>query len=180
MHFVTSAIFLPVLLLPGKVDPLLTPSLSIRSRLLLLRGYLATCAGWFVASGQPPLPIKDFYSATSQYLTAPRAAHARVPEQRIKRDLDDPGLTMPVGTSAWARIWANVVVHPNEHLIKLIRALGYFAVAYAGVEKGHFAGVENKDTMEAEVDGTLFVRVAGLTMDRLGWAYEKDPTGLWD
>ena len=29
------------------------------------------------------------------------------------------------------------------------------------------------------LDGTLFVRVAGLTMDRLGWVHEGEDAGSW-
>ncbi|KAI0315492.1 hypothetical protein OF83DRAFT_1199907 [Amylostereum chailletii] len=186
MHFVTSAIFLPLFLLPGSRSSALSPALPLQSRFLLLRAYLATCAGWLVANGQPPLPIRDFYSATSHHLSAPPAPHAHKPANRVdgKRDLDAPGLTMRTGGSAWARIWTNVVVHPNEHLIKAIRALGAFSAVYGGIEKGYFvregAGEgEGVDGIE-ELDGTMFTRVAGLTMDRLGWAYEEDPVGLWD
>jgi hypothetical protein len=30
------------------------------------------------------------------------------------------------------------------------------------------------------LDGTLFVRVAGLTLDRLGWVGEGEKAGSWD
>ena len=43
---------------------------------------------------------------------------------------------------------------------------------------GDFAGVGLEG---AEVlDGTLFIRVAGLTADRMGWMKEGQETQFWD
>lgn len=58
------------------------------------------------------------------------------------------------------------------------RAPGYFsAFAAAGEEEARMGpaleGIER-------LDGTLFVRVAGLTFDRLGWVDEGEKAGLWD
>ncbi|KAI0311686.1 hypothetical protein OF83DRAFT_1177334 [Amylostereum chailletii] len=72
MHFATSPIFFPNVLLPTSSPNALQPALSLRSRLLLLRTFTATMAVWMVARGRTStLPIADFYGATERFLTAP-------------------------------------------------------------------------------------------------------------
>jgi Questin oxidase-like len=73
-HFVTSAVFLFTLVLPDEHLPY--PPAPLASRLTLLKAYLATCAGWYIGRGITPLPIKEFYSATQDRLTAPPATPA--------------------------------------------------------------------------------------------------------
>ena len=75
------------------------------------------------------------------------------------------------------RILQDTLVHPNEHLCKLQRALAYFAQRYGDREAGYYAS--GLDGAEA-LDGTLFVRVAGLVQERMGWANEGKELGIWD
>jgi len=58
------------------------------------------------------------------------------------------------------------------------RAPEYFTAASAekertGAQAPAFEGIER-------LDGTLFVRVAGLTFDRVGWVDEGENAGQWD
>jgi hypothetical protein len=52
--------------------------------------------------------------------------------------------------------------------------------SFGSTPAGYFTGTELKDT--ELIDGTLFVRVAGLTTGRLGWVREGEPPlrGVWD
>jgi hypothetical protein len=63
-----------------------------------------------------------------------------------------------------------------------VRSLAAFATRWGGRPAGYFAG-GGEDGLEGRevLDGTLFVRVASLTLDRLGWAHESGKElGSWD
>jgi hypothetical protein len=60
----------------------------------------------------------------------------------------------------------------------LQRTLSEYASHFGNIPAGAFAGTELKD---AElIDGTLFIRAAGLTAARLGWVREGELKGSWD
>ncbi len=134
--------------------------MPLASRVTLLKAYLATSATWYISRGNGPIPVEEFYSATSDRLTAPAAAP--VPPDAKRKPLTAPG-------GPWERIVANAVAHPEEHLPKAVRSL---AVLGGGED-----GLEGRGAL----DGTLFVRAASLALDRLGWAHESGKElGSWD
>ncbi|KAI0312661.1 hypothetical protein OF83DRAFT_1086870 [Amylostereum chailletii] len=179
-HYITSGIFILSMCLPESKPGYLSPPLPLRSRILLVRGYLAVTATWYISQGRVHLPIAEFYAATEKYV------HGPLPpvQSEQKGQFFTPGVPYAAPGSAWARIWTNVIVHPNEHLIKLVRALGAMEREYGREGKGSLAGPGGvgKKTLEGseKLDGTLFVRVAGLTMERLGWAAEGQKLTQWD
>lgn len=76
---------------------------------------------------------------------------------------------------------------PDSHVPKSIRALLYYAQRYGDTKAGAVPGAKEDNTLPGldKVDGTLFVRVAGKTMDYMGWTKEatRRETGtavLWD
>jgi len=170
-HLLTSAIFLLTVVLPYEYSPY--PAVPLSSRVTLLKAYLATSAGWYISRGNAALPIKDFYSATSNRLTAPPAAP--VPPSAPRKPLTAPG-------GPWERIIINTVAHPDEHLAKAVRSLATFATRWGGRPSGYYAGGgENGLEGREELDGTMFVRIASLTLDRLGWAHESGKSlNHWD
>jgi Questin oxidase-like len=170
-HFVTSSIFLLTVVLRSEHAPY--PPVALSSRLTLLKAYLATCAAWYISRGNAAVPIKDFYDATSDRLTAPPAAPA--PPSAPCKPLSARG-------NPWERIIANGVAHPDEHVVKAVRSLSTFAARWGGRPAGYYAGggeggLEGREML----DGTLFVRTASLMLDRLGWAHESGKSlGNWD
>ncbi|KAI0308992.1 hypothetical protein OF83DRAFT_1072694, partial [Amylostereum chailletii] len=80
----------------------------------------------------------------------------------------------------WARLWTNTVVHPNEHLHKLVRACAAYATWYGGREPGFYAKTKGGLEGAELLDGTFPLRVAGLTVERFGWAYEGAELRQWD
>ena len=173
-HLVTSAIFLLTLVRRSEHSPY--PPVPLASRLTLLKAYLATCAGWYISRGNTALPIKDFYDATTDQLTAPPAAPP--PPSAPRKPLSARG-------NPWERIIVNGVAHPDEHLAKAVRSFSTFstfAARWGSRPTGYYAeggegGLEGREVL----DGTLFVRAAGLTLDRLGWAHESGKSlGNWD
>ncbi|KAL0067038.1 hypothetical protein AAF712_006028 [Marasmius tenuissimus] len=155
VHFVTSALFLPSLL------SFMTPA----SKRTLLRAYLFTCLVWWVSRRKPHLDITGFFST-------------RVEDLPFSTDLgvatihsEDDNQTL------WVRIIEHCIDHPDDHLVKCQRALYHFSKLYSHHEP--FSGV--KVDGFGQLDGSLFIRAAILTAQRLGDA-RKDITGddRWD
>lgn len=127
MHLVTSGLFLPSLL----------PYLSQDSQVLLLRGYLASTLGWWIARGFPRLDIQGFLSATSHLSSEIKVANP------------------------FLDIVQSVITHPNEHMPKIQRAFAHFSSLYGVRPKGYFkdTGLEGAEAL----DGSLFLLAARLT-----------------
>lgn len=162
-HLVTSSVFLLTLVSRSVNSPY--PPLSFASRLQLLKTYLSACAGFYIGRGNGSLPIEEFYTATRDQLTAPPAVPG--PPGAKRQPLSASG-------GPWGRIITNAIAFPEEHVAKTIRSLAVFAARWGSRPAGYFAGggedgLEGRETL----DGTIFVRAAGLTLDRLGWAHES-------
>ncbi len=159
MHLVTSSIFLPSLV----------AYLSPRSAVILLRSYFAVSLSWYIARGRPTLPIRAFYKDVTAWPDPPAS-----PTNPVKDTLT-PGDAAP---NPWLPIVQTTIVHPAEHLCKTQRALMHNATLYGQRAAGDFAGLglEGAELL----DGTLFIRVAGLTADRIGWMKEGQEAGDWD
>ena len=107
-----------------------------------------------VPPGPKPIPHKDVNPS-------PTSPHALIP---------DP----------WLPIIQSTLTHPNDHIAKLQKSLAEYSSHFGSTPARYLSGAELK---EAElIDGTLFVRVAGLTAGRVGWAGEGEPPlqGKWD
>ncbi|GLB42753.1 putative protein of unknown function (DUF4243) [Lyophyllum shimeji] len=166
MHLVTSSIFL------ASYAAYLTPS----SQEHLLRGYMLVCLAWWVSRGRPNLDIKGFYEATSAYpkpvgpLPSPNrgALHPADPDKAVT-----PNPFLP--------IIQNAVVHPDDHYPKLNRALAHYCTLYGSREAGQpdFKVTQLPDA--DKLDGSVFIRIAGLTAARMGRVREgEDPADSWD
>jgi Questin oxidase-like len=168
MHLVTSSLFI------SSIFSLLKRS----SQELLLRGYFATCLVWYIGRGRPELDIARFFkNATTLHPVPPG------PKPTPHKDVS-PSATSPYALTPdpWLPIIQSSLTHPDDHLPKLQRALAEYSSHFGSTPAGYFSGTELKD---AElIDGTLFVRVAGLTAGRLGWVREGEPPSsllyMWD
>lgn len=153
-------------------SPFKPATLPFSSRLLLLQNYLAVSTAWKISFGRHPLPIADFYAATDAQQFVPARAGAGA--------LPSPG-------SAWTRIIPSAIQAPDEHTPKIARTLIDFARRWGTRPPGYFSAGESEagqkmSSLEGieRLDGTMFVRVAGLTLDRLGWVHEGEDAGSWD
>ncbi|KAF8998406.1 hypothetical protein BDQ17DRAFT_1428492 [Cyathus striatus] len=127
------------LFLPALLFPL-PPS----SRRAFLLGYLSTSMVWYTARGKPNLDIHGFFSSSplsSQEDEAP---------------------------NRWIPLFTPSITHSEEHVLKAVRALAHWGGLYGTKPRGFLCEVEEVefDGKEA-VDGTLFVRVAELTVMRM-------------
>lgn len=185
VHLLNSSLFLPSLLasIPGS-----------SSRRLLLLTYFTMSLTYYVARGRPTLDLRGFYSATEHLLhRVPGPGTSPAPGT-----LPNPSSDLAQTPNTWLRLFQSVVVHPNEHLCKAQRALAHYSSLYGKRRKGwttslsasedrrvspthSVAGDRAEDEVGlAELDGTLFLRVAMLTQNRLGWIREGEPEHGWD
>jgi len=166
MHLVTSVLFTPSLL------AYLSPS----SQSLLLRAYFAVTLAWYVIRGRPALHIAPFLRGTSALLTHP-SLRGPAPSPS-KETLPTPSDALAHTPNAWLPIVQTTLVHPNDHLCKIQRALAHFGSVYGTRERGHWAETELAGA--EELDGSLFLRVARLTADRLQWMREGEEREQFD
>ncbi|KAG8970797.1 hypothetical protein FRC03_000014 [Tulasnella sp. 419] len=165
IHMVTSTLFVPSYL----------SQLSFPSQSALLRAQLSVILAYWVSRGRPQLPIVPYYNHTKDYMTfLPKAL----------RDIHPSKDALPSGSADPSNIWPLIIEsslnHPEEHLIKAVRSLAHWARLYGTRERGYFD--ENRVHLSGvgELDGTLFERVALLSIKTLGWVREGEDAGSWD
>ncbi|KAF6754500.1 hypothetical protein DFP72DRAFT_899250 [Ephemerocybe angulata] len=174
MHFVTSALFLPIWL-----ERIKKPEI----KRTFLRGYLSVVLVTYMARGKPVIDIHRFFAdSTTLRPTAP-GAHPS-PALETAKGVPEADAINP---NPWIQIIQSTLVHPDEHVPKIQRALAHFDELYGDTEKGRF---KNSKLEGAEdLDGSLFLRVAGLTMTRNRWVREGEeiktigtipPVEIWD
>lgn len=159
LHLVTSVLFLHSFV----------PYLSESSISALLRAYFSTSLLVYVARGRPALPIRDFFASTDTHPHVPGPA----PTPHKDAVSSDPT------SNAWVPILQSTLLHNDNHIAKIQRALAHFDSLWGTTPAGHFKDVKGLDGVEA-LDGTIFLRVAKLTQDRLGWMREGEENKGWD
>jgi hypothetical protein len=175
MHLVTSSVFLP------SVCHHLSPSSQTR----LLRAYFAVSLGWYVTRGRPQLDIAGFFGAPEPSLRGQEVSPHR---RALKPDHFDHK------TEAVANPWLALVQSANyaldPHVVKAQRALAHWAQRFGDRPAGFFASLglaQGSNVSEADalpgvekIDGSLFVRAAILTQNKLGWVREGEEEAQWD
>ncbi|KAF9221054.1 hypothetical protein BS17DRAFT_738099 [Gyrodon lividus] len=180
-HIVTSALFLPSL----------CAHISHRSQTLLLRAYFLTSITWWLVRGRPSFALKEFTSHPLPPFpnSAPSKYSNTLPGAQPTPSacaLPSPTSPYALNPNPWYAILANALVHPNEHLCKVQRALAHFNVHYGHREAGFVLESLSNDGFDVDpdyayLDGSVFLRVAWLTGAALGWVREgENNTGVWD
>jgi hypothetical protein len=173
MHVLNATLFLPSLL---RIIP------SGTSKVKLLKAFLPVTMMYVLARGRPRIDVGLMIS----YTVAPRPPGQ--PSATLTPSVctvGDPNETY----NPWLNISASVIHAPDAHTVKAIRAL-YYAAQHYGHKKardlpGCFIMTDEGRRVETlpgifELDGTLFVRAAGVVMDTLGWVTHGDNPGNWD
>ncbi|KAG1880778.1 hypothetical protein F4604DRAFT_486260 [Suillus subluteus] len=187
MHLVTSTLFLPSLVTSLYQNP--------RAQALLLRSYFAVSLARYLSRGRPTLDIAKFYSDTSGLLPSSGVDVIPGPQPSpFEHTLPDENSPEARTPNPWLSIIQTTIVHPNEHLCKIQRALAHFSSLYGLRGQGWFAtrkqasvATDNSKLEDAErnlglaeLDGTLFLRVAMLTARTLGWMREGESEEGWN
>ncbi|KAJ7453275.1 hypothetical protein B0H11DRAFT_1741354 [Mycena galericulata] len=157
LHVVTSALCLPSVrkILP---DP--------EQKAQFLQAYARSAALWVLVRGRPRIDIPLLISYTDP--PSPPANWS-------------PGSADALGgaTNPWLAIVQNALDHKDTHVLKTVRALYYCAQRYGLTAPGEEIGARVKMGHETHVgagkmDGSIFVRAAGVVSETLGWvAYEQ-------
>jgi hypothetical protein len=167
MHLVTSSIFL------SSITSYLNPT----SQNAFLRSYLAVSLLVWVYFGLPGLDISGYYSSTDAHPVPPKSATS---------NLKPDSSTLPSPTSAhaltpnpWLPLIQTTLVHPGDHLCKIQRALSHFAGLYGSRAAGQADFKDTELKGSEKLDGTLFLRIAKETADKMGWMREGEKSGTW-
>ncbi|KAJ6582701.1 hypothetical protein DFH09DRAFT_912196 [Mycena vulgaris] len=168
MHTVTAALCLP---------PLLAALTDPAQKAQLLLGYARVTALLVLLRGRPRIDIPLIMS----YTEFPR------PPAPAPGGADALGSPAGEGeTNPWLAIVQNALHHKEPHVIKTIRALYYCAQRYGATPAGGAPGARGADGGETHVgagalDGTVFVRAAGVVSGAMGWvAYGAAGAADWD
>lgn len=173
MHALNATLFLPSLL---KIIP------SGTSKVKLLKAFLPVMMMYVLARGRPRIDAGLMISYTAAPCPPGQPSVTLSPNAR---SVGDPNETY----NPWLNISASVIHAPDAHTVKAIRALYYAAQLYGHKKAcdlpGCFIMVDEGRQVEtlpglSELDGTLFVRAAGVVMDTLGWVTHGDSPGNWD
>lgn len=172
MHLVTSSLFL---------QPFLRVLENPISKANLLRAYLPVVVLLTLARGRPRIDpgLLMSYPFTPR---APGASPFRPTKSAIGLATDDADY------NPWPVMFEDVVYHPDAHVLKAFRALAFGAREYGAVPAGEAIGafLSKTDSKEsrpgaAQMDGTIFVRAAGMMMDYMGWtAHGQEARDDWD
>ncbi|EIW81857.1 hypothetical protein CONPUDRAFT_122359 [Coniophora puteana RWD-64-598 SS2] len=179
MHLVTSCLFLG----PNLYE------LSKRSQEIFLRAYLANSLTNYLMFSRPPLDITTFWKETA-------AAEFIVPAGFSSSTGTDAGYTGPAQLDAkvlaategnanpWATHVQSAIVAKDDHYAKLIRALLHLAERFGDRPAGYLVTMAPNCGWEGleQIDGSLFLRVAGLTAEAVNdaqiFSINKPYTGL--
>lgn len=172
MHVVTSSLFIPTLF--DKLIP------KAENKAQLLQAYIRIVMATLIIRGRPRIDANLAMSYT-EFPQPPKAGNVVAPDASA---LGDPRKAEDV--NPWNAILASVVHDHDAHTIKTIRTLVYGSQHYGLTPKGgvpgakDVAGVKQGVVGIEAVDGSLFVRAAGVVMDTLGWVSHGQKAGQWD
>ncbi|KDQ18174.1 hypothetical protein BOTBODRAFT_104662 [Botryobasidium botryosum FD-172 SS1] len=174
MHTLTSSLFLPAILhaLPQDDHDLKGAILESWWRIVAL------CV---IARGRPRIDPGLLMEATAAPRPPSSPGAGNLSEDAV--GFKDPeGAGGALGVNPWLDITADVLHAPDSHTVKTIRALMYGARHYSDLPTSAFVrpGEESFHQGAGKLDGTLFVRAAGLVMNTMGWVTHGQKAGSWD
>lgn len=171
MHLVTSSLF---------VNPMLRILDNPVSKANLLRSFLSVVILLTLARGRPRIDpdLLMSYTATPR----PPGTSLNPSKSALGSPLDDADY------NPWPAILEDVIYHPDPHVLKTLRSLLSAAREYGATPAGGAIGsfipgtaVEETHRGTGSMDGTVFVRAAGLLMDYMGWvANGQEARPDWD
>ncbi|KAJ7437915.1 hypothetical protein B0H11DRAFT_2359306 [Mycena galericulata] len=134
--------------------------------------YARSVALWVLVRGRPRIGIPLMMSYTD---SPGPAAHG----------LPGGADALDAAANPWLAIIQNALQHKDAHVIKTVRALYYCAQRYGLTAPGEAIGARDEEGGETHVgagkmDGSVFVRAAGVVTETLGWVAYGGKAGDWD
>ncbi|KAK4047499.1 hypothetical protein OIV83_005412 [Microbotryomycetes sp. JL201] len=177
MHALTSVLFLPSFL----------EVLGPQYWTTVLHSHFRVMVAYWIARGRPKLFIAEYLMASTDTPCPPSHPSKRqtLEAGALQRAIVERGLSKastetngPDGVNPWFAIHSAAIDHPDEHVTKVIRSLSFAAQHFGTRPKGYF---ESRLPEVDQLDGTAFVRAAGMTLDAMGWAhFGQEPAPDWD
>ena len=173
MHILNSSIFL---------RPFCNLLKEPAHKAALLRAYVPTLVLTVLIRGRPHIDTELLmsYSAVPRPPSAATNAVQPVPEA-IGNPADDEDY------NPWPAIIEGVRYHSDAHTLKALRTLVYAAQHFGDTPPGGAFGASldggsGEETYSGinKVDGTVFIRAAGVLMETLGWSGHGQKEGTWD
>ncbi|KAJ7819649.1 hypothetical protein B0H14DRAFT_2372418 [Mycena olivaceomarginata] len=164
MHLVTTSL---------RLSSLMVIITSPTSKSLFLRAYFARSLGYWISRGRRPLNVRSFFSSRSS-LSPTVPGPVPTPYASAFPNANSP---LAITPNPWMQLIQSALVHPDDHLCKVIRTLAHYGTVYGSVPPGTFKMTELKDS--ELIDGTLFIRAAGLTMTKMGRVREGEKDRYW-
>ncbi|KDE09872.1 hypothetical protein MVLG_00270 [Microbotryum lychnidis-dioicae p1A1 Lamole] len=202
MHGLTSVLFLPAIL--EVVSPHLRPYI-LHTHFRMIVSYWISRGRpnlWIketlMAAPLYPMPPDASSPSTSAVARYLASLHARkegelgpdgVPKTpqvdangrlRLEEELaeaTETPLDLLGGGNPWSTVLASAVDHPDDHVAKVIRSLAFAATHFGQSPAGFYqASLPGTEVM----DGSIFIRAAGMTLQAMGWCHEGESPGSWD
>jgi hypothetical protein len=174
MHLLTSSLF---------VRPLCAVLTRREHKAALLRAYLPVMMLLMLMRGRPRIDAE----LAMAFNPVPRPPLGKYPDP-AQQALGNPSKDEEY--NPWPALIEGVRYHSDAHTLKTMRALVFAAQHFGetppgGVIGAFRAGAKGEEKQEThvgmgKVDGTVFVRSAGVLMDILGWSGYGQPEGEWD
>ncbi|KDR77998.1 hypothetical protein GALMADRAFT_155027 [Galerina marginata CBS 339.88] len=178
MHLLTSSLFL---------RPICGILKKSHHKAALIRAYIPVLILVVLSRGRPRINPELLMS----YTDVPRpplndTSRPKAGESSLGAPEND------VDYNPWPAMIEGVLYHPDSHIVKAMRTLVFGAQHFGATPAGGVVGSYSSSSTQgggksadethigmAEVDGTIFVRAAGILMDTLGWvSYGRK--GEWD
>ena len=170
MHLLNSTLFIPSLL---NAIP------SAESKALLLRATVPIILIFLLLRGRPRIDPELLMSYTAN----PHPPNFENGPEPYETAIGDP--RKDATANPWPVITASVLHAPDPHTLKAIRALYYAAQKYGLTPAGGAIGAFQPNGEETHkgtstMDGSIFIRAAGIVMDVMGWVSHGQKEGTWD
>ncbi|GAA5995664.1 hypothetical protein JCM5350_007794 [Sporobolomyces pararoseus] len=99
--------------------------------------------------------------------------------ENVGLDNNNNNEDLKMSTNPWMKVLQSAVDHDDEHVTKAVRSLYFAATHFDTSPPGYFtSSLPGSQSM----DGSIFIRAAGMTLASIGWAHEGDKgiVGTWD
>lgn len=173
MHLLTSSLFL---------RPFCGILKNPAHKSALLRAYVPILVLTVLTRGRPRFDSELLMSYTAVPRPPSAAANTSKP---VPEAIGDPSADEDY--NPWPAIIDGARYHSDAHTLKSLRTLIYAAQHFGdtppgGVPGASLDGGKGGETYQgiSKVDGTVFIRAAGLLLDTLGWSGHGQKEGVWD
>ncbi|KXN81565.1 Oxidoreductase AflY [Leucoagaricus sp. SymC.cos] len=178
MHLVTSSLFF---------EPVFSMLKNSRSKVALIRHYVPYLIVLTLSRGRPVIRA----NLTQDWTETPRpAGWDKILGIDKSKGAGVGDMTKDEDYNPWPVLVQGAIHHPDLHLAKAMRTLIFAGQRFGTTGRGEVIGAfrpgktEREETFKgvSQLDGSLFVRAAGVMMDYMGWSVSGKiaKVNFWD